>query len=190
VSVKKCAIYHQWTEYSCSLRARFVGCSWHQFCDEHYITCYITCSVRVVCTRLNEAFYYVCRTSLRADVNDLKRHASTKIHKQQAAKPGKKSTILNYATTSGTTSFNKEQKETDMNLAVYIAYHRCIRSVDDLDEILRKIGTSKGSRLENLRLHRTKCSMLIKNVIAPALLKEIVNMSYKCQLYPIHTVAT
>jgi hypothetical protein len=138
----------------------------------------------------NEAFYYVCRTSLRADVNDLKRHASTKIHKQQAAKPGKKSTILNYATTSGTTSFNKEQKEIDMNLAVYIAYHRCIRSVDDLDEILRKIGTTKGSRLENLRLHRTKCSMLIKNVIAPALLKEIVNMSYKCQLYPIHTVAT
>jgi hypothetical protein len=50
VSVKKCAIYHQWTEYSCSLRARFVGCSWHQFCDEHYIICYITCSVPVVCT--------------------------------------------------------------------------------------------------------------------------------------------
>jgi hypothetical protein len=50
VSVKKRAIYHQWTEYSCSLRARFVGCSWHQFCDEHYITCYITCSVRLVCT--------------------------------------------------------------------------------------------------------------------------------------------
>jgi hypothetical protein len=63
-----------------------------------------------------------------------------------------------------------------MNLAVYIAYHRCIRNVDDLDEILRKIGTTKGSRLENLRLHRTKCSMLIKNVIAPALLKEIVNV--------------
>jgi hypothetical protein len=54
VSVKKRAIYHQWTEYSCSLRARFVGCSWQQFCDEHYITCYITCSVRVVCTRPNE----------------------------------------------------------------------------------------------------------------------------------------
>jgi hypothetical protein len=50
VSVKRRAIYHQWTEYSCSLRARFVGCSWHQFCDEHYITCYITCSVRLVCT--------------------------------------------------------------------------------------------------------------------------------------------
>jgi hypothetical protein len=37
------------------------------------------------------------------------------------------------------------------------------------------LAVYKGSRLENLRLHRTKCSMLIKNVIAPALLKEIVN---------------
>jgi hypothetical protein len=58
VSVKKRAIYHQWTEYSCSLCARFVGCSWHQFCDEHYITCYITCSVRVVCTRLKVGFAF------------------------------------------------------------------------------------------------------------------------------------
>jgi hypothetical protein len=56
VSVKKRAIYHQWTEYSCSLCARFVGCSWHQFCDEHYITCYVTCSVRVVCTRPKGAY--------------------------------------------------------------------------------------------------------------------------------------
>ncbi|KAK3921613.1 Zinc finger MYM-type protein 1, partial [Frankliniella fusca] len=61
---------------------------------------------------------------------------------------------------------------TDMKLAVYVACHSAISSVEDLCDILRKSG--KGSNLENLKLYRTKCSKLITSVIAPAMLTELV----------------
>lgn len=60
----------------------------------------------------------------------------------------------------------------DMKLAVYIAMHSAVRSIDHLTDILKVIGV--GSKLETIRLHRTKCSKLITNVIAPVMLKELV----------------
>lgn len=65
-----------------------------------------------------------------------------------------------------------EKKANDLRLAVYIAMHSSIRSVDHLTELLKDLG--KGSSLENLRMHRTKCSKLIANVISPALLTDLV----------------
>lgn len=59
-----------------------------------------------------------------------------------------------------------------MQLAVFIAMHCAIRSIDHLGEILKRLG--KGSKLEKLRLHRTKCSKLIENVIAPDNLTELL----------------
>jgi len=46
--------------------------------------------------------------------------------------------------------------------------------VDHLCEVLKLVGGGCPD-LENLRLHRTKCSKLIVNVIAPALLTGVVN---------------
>lgn len=68
----------------------------------------------------------------------------------------------------------------DLRLAVYIAAHSAVRSMDHLGELLKILG--KGSLLENLKMHRTKCSKLILNVIAPAMLHELIedigNQSY------------
>lgn len=50
--------------------------------------------------------------------------------------------------------------------------HSSILSIDYLGEILKKLG--KGSNIENLRLHRTKCSNLIRHVIAPVLLTNLL----------------
>lgn len=47
-----------------------------------------------------------------------------------------------------------------------------VRSIDHLGEMLMDLG--KGSRLEKLRMHRTKCSMVIANVLAPAMLTDLV----------------
>lgn len=60
-----------------------------------------------------------------------------------------------------------------MKLAVFIAAHCSVRSIDHLGEILRDLG--KGSALQNVRLHRTKCSKLISNVVAPSFLKELLD---------------
>lgn len=65
-----------------------------------------------------------------------------------------------------------EQKTIDLKLAVYVATHTAIKSIDHLCEILKIIG--KGTTLGNLKLHRTKCSSLIKCVIAPSLIEELV----------------
>ena len=63
-------------------------------------------------------------------------------------------------------------KKADISLAVHIASHTNIQSIGHLGEMLSELGN--GSVLQDLRLHRTKCSSLILNVIAPALSLEIV----------------
>lgn len=66
----------------------------------------------------------------------------------------------------------RERKAVELKLAVHIATHSAIKSIDHLVDILKVSG--KGSSLENLRLHRTKCSKLIINVISPAILQQLV----------------
>lgn len=61
----------------------------------------------------------------------------------------------------------------DLKLAVYIATHSAVRNIDHLNALL--VGLGKKSVLESLRMHRTKCSKLISNVISPALLFDLVS---------------
>lgn len=78
------------------------------------------------------------------------------------------------------TSESNAEKEADIKLSVFIANHSSIRCIDHLGELLAKIG--KGSSLEELELHRTKCSSIILNVVAPELCvqlrEEIGNNAY------------
>lgn len=64
------------------------------------------------------------------------------------------------------------QKKSDIKLSVHIAAHSSINSIDHLGEILNTAG--KGSIFEKTRLHRTKCSKIILNVVSPTLLEDIV----------------
>ncbi|XP_042212509.1 SCAN domain-containing protein 3-like [Homarus americanus] len=59
----------------------------------------------------------------------------------------------------------------ELEFAVAISCHCSTASVDHLGELMKKNG--KGSELENLQLHRTKCSKLLSKVIAPALFEEL-----------------
>lgn len=65
-----------------------------------------------------------------------------------------------------------KNKAIDLKLAVYVATHSAIRSMDHLSDLLLQLG--KKSTLESLHMHRTKCSKLISNVISSALLSELV----------------
>lgn len=75
-------------------------------------------------------------------------------------------------TLTGIEVVGDERKAVDIRLSVYIAVHSAIRSIGHLSDLLKCIG--QGSQLENLKLHRTKCSKLIANVIAPAMLTQLV----------------
>jgi len=66
----------------------------------------------------------------------------------------------------------KENKTIDLKIAVYVATHSAICSIDHLNDLLVQLG--EKSTLKSLHMHRTKCSKLISNVISPALLSELV----------------
>lgn len=61
-----------------------------------------------------------------------------------------------------------EEKKTELLLAVYIALHSSIRSINHLTDVYNNI-----SRNNFIKLHRTKCLLLIKKIIAPAVLEDL-----------------
>ena len=66
---------------------------------------------------------------------------------------------------------SKEVKAFEIELDVGIACRSAIRSIDHLGEIVKRNGD--GSIVGNIRLHRTKCTRLLTNVVAPALREEL-----------------
>jgi len=73
------------------------------------------------------------------------------------------------------TIISNEEKKTELLLAVYIALHSSIRSIDHLTDVYNRISGNNS-----IKLHRTKCSLLIKKVIAPALLEDLLHDIEDC----------
>lgn len=71
----------------------------------------------------------------------------------------------------GVLSDNEETKKVAIKLAVFIAKHSTLRAVDHLTDLMTDLGLKTPSPL---RLHRTKCSSIIKFVIGPSLLSSLV----------------
>nr|XP_012563314.1 unnamed protein product [Hydra vulgaris] len=65
----------------------------------------------------------------------------------------------------------KADCEADIHLALCVCCHAPISTINHLGEIISLYG--KNSPLENLRLHRTKCTQIIKNVISSSIESEI-----------------
>ncbi|KAF0711661.1 Zinc finger protein, partial [Aphis craccivora] len=112
-----------------------------------------------------------CNVVLRAHHNDLVDHSKTAKHvsKKNSLNIKKQPTLNSF----GISTKSNESKISDLKLAVHIAAHSSVRSIDHLGEILKSCG--KGSTLENIKMHRTKCSQLILNAISPALSEQLVN---------------
>ena len=72
-----------------------------------------------------------------------------------------------------TTNASKDLKEFEIKFSVSAACHCSVRSVNHQTELIAQYG--KGSILENLKLHRTKCMSLIKNVIPLALFDDLLD---------------
>jgi len=57
---------------------------------------------------------------------------------------------------------DEQIKKAEIRLAVSVACHTAIKSVDHIAEIVKSEGT--GSVWENTKLHRTKCGKIISKV--------------------------
>ncbi|XP_031338145.1 uncharacterized protein LOC116167034 isoform X2 [Photinus pyralis] len=114
---------------------------------------------------------------LRSHRGDLIRHATTSKHKSNMSKINNHCSLRNF----GVVVCTDQIKRKELILASFIANHTSIRSIDHLSEILNKFcehqnkpSSSAASNVDTLHLHKTKCAALIRNVIAPSLLNELV----------------
>ena len=75
-----------------------------------------------------------------------------------------------------------QANKAEIELAVTMACHSAIMTIDHLGEVITKNG--KGSKLEKIKLHRRKCTKIIMNVVATAM-KEDLTKDVKGKKYSI-----
>lgn len=113
-----------------------------------------------------------CRVVLKAHKKDLVSHAKTEKHKKATAweKSAKECKSISEIYTP---VLSENTKIAELKIAAFIAEHCSLLTVDHLINILPQLDPSSDA-LKNLKLHRTKCSMLIKNVLGPSMLEALI----------------
>ena len=115
-----------------------------------------------------KAFCKLCCTTLRAHKNAIRKHSKTPDHIERAKLVGLVQPVTNFVKSNP----GDQQKTSELKLAVHIIEHGSFRSIDHLGELLSK-NHPESPALANLRLHRTKCSRLLTQVLSPCLHKEL-----------------
>ncbi|CAM1306207.1 Uncharacterised protein g4276 [Pycnogonum litorale] len=127
------------------------------------------------------AFCKICHQSIIPKASNLANHGKSDKHmKNVSAANSSKSIPFKKVTQNKDDS--KRVKIFEIEMAVGIACHSAVRSVDHLGEIMKRHG--EGSTVGNIRLHRTKCTKILTNVVAPAL-KENLTEKLKGKKYSV-----
>ncbi|XP_059096020.1 uncharacterized protein LOC131890641 [Tigriopus californicus] len=103
--------------------------------------------------------------TLRAKKDNLAKHEISEGHKSKT-RDITSSSKLSFPTVAKIPKCEK-LKSAELQIAVAVCCHMSINTIDHLGEVIKK--NSEGSTLQDLRLHRTKCSRLIDHVLSPAL---------------------
>lgn len=110
----------------------------------------------------NQAKCKICHIFLNNHYNDLKRHTESKKHKtSENIVFGKLQQKFAYRNMES----SLEEKRAEAKLALYIACHTSINAVDHLSEVC-KTAFHRNPITDNLRLHRSKCTCILNNVLA------------------------
>lgn len=113
----------------------------------------------------------LCKTQIAPKANRLTEHEKSKGHVSRVKAASGSRGLPEMFSPRGRE--NEEKKRVELELAVAVSCHCSTSSVDHLGELMRKNG--KGSELQSIQLHRTKCTKLIHKVISPALFDELKN---------------
>ena len=112
------------------------------------------------------AYCTFCKVNVNPKLSHLKQHEETAKHKKVTSAVSSSRKLF-----AAPTKDDETVKKIELQLSVAITCHSAIIAVDHLGEII--VQHSTGSKLEKMKLHRTKCSCLIKNVISPALYEDL-----------------
>lgn len=113
-----------------------------------------------------------CRVGLKAHKKDLLNHAHTDKHKNNTAWE-KSARATKSISEIYKPVISESTKIAELKIAAFIAEHCSVLTVDHLINILPQLDPSSDA-LKTLKIHRTKCSMLIKNVLGPSMLEALV----------------
>lgn len=103
----------------------------------------------------NKAYCQYCKCDIVSKLSDLVAHSETKKHMN----------AIGYTTKNNPIPFkrtNYKLQQQEATLSMYIAVHSSIAPVDHLGQVC-----NIQFDCSSLKLHRTKCTKLIKNVLAP-----------------------
>ena len=116
----------------------------------------------------NLTYCKLCRCTIVLRLSNLINHETTVKHKKNT--PSSSQKTLSVIKTS--TKTDDKVKIAELQIAVSISCHSAIHTIDHMSEIMIAHGT--GSTLGQIKLHRTKCIALIKNVISPELKSDLI----------------
>ena len=130
-----------------------------------------------------EAFCKICLRSMQPRKSNLVTHQKSAEHTRNST--GRATAPLNFPAVAGPSGSGGNQvalKTVELEIATTVACHMAILAVNHLGEVIARNG--KGSCLQELKLHRTKCRSLLIKVIAPTF-KEQLNEDLRGQKYAL-----
>ncbi|KAL0859016.1 hypothetical protein ABMA27_010870 [Loxostege sticticalis] len=143
-----------------------------QFLDHQFIRRRHTWWLTVCIGDDTKAWCKACKCTLIAHKKDLVEHSKTKKHDQSL----KRSNVVGQSS-KVTDFFEKPIKEprkiAELKIAAYVAEHSSIKSVDHLGVLIKNLDPT-SQVLKDLKLHRSKCTALIRNVISPCFLEDLL----------------
>ncbi|CAG4969372.1 unnamed protein product [Parnassius apollo] len=125
-----------------------------------------------------KAFCKYCHVEIAAKIYDLRKHRESKKHKAKCELITKNKQIQ---FTSTPDDGLKNSQKAEGQLALFIAEHTSISNTDHLTDLCKEVfHDSKCAK--DIKMHRTKCTQVINQVLAPhfkdTLLKDIGTQKY------------
>jgi hypothetical protein len=114
-------------------------------------------------------YYKLCHCNILPRISNLSNHEKSEKHKRRTPLQGE--TQLNVRKTPRPDM--DKVKAAELQIAVSMVCHCAIRAVDHLSEIMTAYG--HGSTLQYIKLRRSKCACLIKNINSPALKTDLTD---------------
>jgi hypothetical protein len=115
------------------------------------------------------AYCKLCHCNILPRISNLSNHEKSEKHKRRTPLQGQKQLKVRNTPRQDV----DKVKAVELQIAVSMTCRCAIRAVDHLSEIM--VAHGHGSTLEHIKLHRSKCACLIKNIISPALKTDLID---------------